>query len=136
VTHEYTILHDATVLTGDEECPRATALAWAADTILAIGETATVRAISRGDSRFIAEAVALADMTRAEAILASFRRPDPTQPARCLEIGEPADLAEVAPRRRAARAASRRGTSPPSGGHEPHATRQGPHGRHDHVRGR
>jgi len=114
MTHEYTILYDATVLTGGEACPRAMALAWAADTILAVGDTATVRAISRGDSRFIAlpgrlitlaparpdtverslrEAVGMADTTGVEAILASFRRPDPTQPARCLEIGEPADLA-------------------------------------------
>jgi hypothetical protein len=114
VTHEYTILYDAIVLTGDEVCPRAKALAWAADTILAIGETAPVRAISRGDSRFIAlpgrlitpaparpdaversprEAVGMADTKGVEAILASFRRPDPTQPVRCLEIGEPADLA-------------------------------------------
>jgi predicted amidohydrolase YtcJ len=114
VTHEYTILYDAIVLTGDEACPRATALAWAADTILAVGETATVRAISRGDSRFIAlpgrlitpaptrphaleqglrEAVALADTARAESILASLGRLAPTDPVRCLRIGELADLA-------------------------------------------
>ena len=114
MTHVYTILYDATVLTGDEECPRATALAWAADTILAIGETATVRAISRGDSRFIAlpgrlitlaparpdaveqslrEAVGMADTKGVEAILASLRRLGPTDPVRRLEIGEPADRA-------------------------------------------
>jgi len=114
VTHEYTILYDATVLTGDEGCPRATALAWAADTILAVGETATVRAISRGDSRFIAlpgrlitllpdrpeaverslrEAVGLADASAADLILASLHRPGPKDPVRRLDIGEPADLA-------------------------------------------
>jgi len=114
VTHEYTILYDATVLTGGEGCPRAMALAWAADTLLAVGDTATVRAISRGDSRFIAlpgrlitpapdrpgavartlrEAVGLADTTRAESILASLGRLAPTDPVRCLQIGELADLA-------------------------------------------
>ncbi len=114
MTHEYTILYDAVVLTGDEACPRATALAWAADTLLAVDDTATVRAISRGDSRFIAlpgrlitpvpdrpdtverslrEAVGMADTTGVEAILASLRRLAPTDPVRCLQIGELADLA-------------------------------------------
>jgi predicted amidohydrolase YtcJ len=63
VTHEYTILTGGVVLaTGaagtvgvadvSDGAP-ATAIAWAEDTILAIGDDTTVRAISRGDSRFI-----------------------------------------------------------------------------------
>ncbi len=54
MTHEYTVLTGGVVLRagpGDAE-PRATAVAWAEDTILAVGGDAEVRAISRGDSRF------------------------------------------------------------------------------------
>lgn len=114
VTHEYTILYDTTVLTGDEACPRATALAWAADTILAVGEATAVRAISRGDSRFMAlpgrsitlapdrpevverglrEAVSRGDKAGVEAILAELGERGERGPARRVEIGEPADLA-------------------------------------------
>jgi hypothetical protein len=84
------------------------------DTILAVGDTATVRAISRGDSRFIAlpgrmvtsapdrpslierslrEAVSLADGDRVRSLLASLRQPDPHGQVRRVEIGELADLA-------------------------------------------
>jgi predicted amidohydrolase YtcJ len=52
VTHEYTILTGGVVLPGGD-APSATAIAWAADTILAIGSDAEVRAISRGDSLFV-----------------------------------------------------------------------------------
>lgn len=114
MTHEYTILYDTSVLTGDQACPRAAALAWAADTILAVGETAAVRAISRGDSRFIAlpgraitlapdrpeiverglrEAVSRGDRVAVEAILAEMRDRGERRPGRRVEIGEAADLA-------------------------------------------
>jgi predicted amidohydrolase YtcJ len=57
VTHEYTILTGGTVLAAglanppDDTLP--TAIAWAEDTILAVGDDAAVLAISRGDSRFV-----------------------------------------------------------------------------------
>lgn len=57
MTHEYTVLTGGVILAhglgarGDH--PPATALAWAEDTILAVGGDAEVRAVSRGDSRFI-----------------------------------------------------------------------------------
>jgi hypothetical protein len=82
VTHEYTILYDALVLTGDPACPRAEAVGIAADTILAVGDTAGVRAISRGDSRFIA-------------LRGRIVTPWPVDPATAarLATAEPADLA-------------------------------------------
>jgi hypothetical protein len=49
VTHEYRILVGGTVIRGAGQ-PDATAIAWAGDTILAIGTDEEVRAISRGDS--------------------------------------------------------------------------------------
>ena len=55
MTHEYTILTGGTILghePTDAEAPRPTAVAWAEDTVLAVGSDAEVRAISRGDSRF------------------------------------------------------------------------------------
>jgi hypothetical protein len=52
VTHEYTILTGGIVVRGDA-APDATAIAWAEDTILAIGSDEAVRSISRGDSRFV-----------------------------------------------------------------------------------
>jgi predicted amidohydrolase YtcJ len=52
VTHEYTILTGGIVVCGGS-APDATAIAWAADTILAVGSDAAVRSISRGDSRFV-----------------------------------------------------------------------------------
>ncbi len=52
MTHEYTVLVAGTVLAGRGR-PPATAIAWAADTILAIGSDTDVRAISRGDSHVV-----------------------------------------------------------------------------------
>jgi hypothetical protein len=52
VTHEYTLLVGGTVMAG-AGMEHATAIAWAADTILAIGTDEEVRAISRGDSHVV-----------------------------------------------------------------------------------
>ncbi len=65
MTHEYTILLGGSVHVtpgrpnagnrpgSSTPAPVATAIAWADDTVLAVGSDAAVRAISRGDSRFI-----------------------------------------------------------------------------------
>jgi hypothetical protein len=52
VTHEYTILTGGVIHAGEPR-PRHTALAWAAGTVLAVGDDASVLAISRGDSRHV-----------------------------------------------------------------------------------
>jgi predicted amidohydrolase YtcJ len=53
MTHEYTLLVGGTVIVG-EGLPDAEAIAWAEDTILALGPEAEVRGISRGDSHVVA----------------------------------------------------------------------------------
>lgn len=52
MTHQYTVATGGIILGGGESSPR-TAVAWAHGTILAVGDDATVRAISRGDSTFV-----------------------------------------------------------------------------------
>ena len=52
MTHLYTLLIGGTVISGGGG-PDATAIAWAEDTILAIGREEDVRAISRGDSHVV-----------------------------------------------------------------------------------
>jgi len=52
MTHEYTLLVGGTVIVGDGE-PDAEAIAWAEDTILALGSEVEVRGISRGDSHVV-----------------------------------------------------------------------------------
>ena len=49
MTHKYTLLVDAVVLPGGG-APDATAIAWAEDTVIAIGNSEDVASISRGDS--------------------------------------------------------------------------------------
>lgn len=51
MTHEYRILTGGTVVRGPDQAD-ATAIAWAEDTIIAIGTDDEVRSISRGDSTF------------------------------------------------------------------------------------
>jgi predicted amidohydrolase YtcJ len=75
VTHEYTLLVGGTVIAGGS-APDAEAIAWAADTILALGSEAEVRAISRGDSHVL-------DLEGA--FVVGLEAP--------LEVGGPADLA-------------------------------------------
>lgn len=53
MTHEYTLLLGGTVITGGTG-PDAAAIAWAADTVLALGTEMEVRSISRGDSHVVA----------------------------------------------------------------------------------
>jgi hypothetical protein len=50
MTHEYTLLVSGIILPGGDE-PACEAVAWAHDTVLAIGRTTEIEAISRGDSR-------------------------------------------------------------------------------------
>lgn len=89
MTHEYTLLLGATVLPGDDR-PACEAIAWAEDTILALGGDAEVRAISRGDSHVL---------TYPGAFVVPLDRP--------LEVGGPADLAVLAADPRAAPAGGR-----------------------------
>lgn len=78
MTHEYTLLVGGVVIAGGGR-PDAQALAWALDTVLAIGSVEEVDAISRGDSTRI-------DLLgRVVAPLAGV-----------LEVGAPADLAVYA----------------------------------------
>lgn len=52
MTHEYTLLVGGVVIPGGT-APDATAIAWAADTVLALGSDEEVLSISRGDSRVV-----------------------------------------------------------------------------------
>jgi imidazolonepropionase-like amidohydrolase len=85
VTHEYVLLVGGTVVAGDR-APEAEAIAWAHDTILAIGPEAVVRAISRGDST-------IHDLGGGWVVpidpAGEFRWP----PSVRLDVGSPADLA-------------------------------------------
>jgi predicted amidohydrolase YtcJ len=85
VTHLYTLLVGGTVIPGAGE-PDVTAIAWADDTVLALGSDRDVRAISRGDSH-------VADLGGATVVPL-----DPDAGARwpaeaTLEVGGRADLA-------------------------------------------
>jgi len=53
VTHEYVIGLSGRIVPRPDIGPASTAIAWAADRILAVGSDAQVRAISRGDSVFL-----------------------------------------------------------------------------------
>jgi predicted amidohydrolase YtcJ len=75
MTHEYTLLVGGTVIVGGAE-PDCEAIAWADDTILALGSEAEVRAISRGDSHVVEIPGAFVRGARAER----------------LEVGDVADL--------------------------------------------
>ena len=52
MTHRYTIMLGGTILPGGDD-PAASALAWAGDTLLAIGSDVSVGEISRGDSHVV-----------------------------------------------------------------------------------
>ncbi len=94
MTHLYTLLIGGTVLPGGGE-PDATAIAWAGDTILAIGTDDEVRAISRGDSH-------LFDLGGACVSPLEPGTDTPSPTGAPLEVGGRADLAVLDrdPRRR------------------------------------
>lgn len=90
MTHRYTILRGGIVLQGaDATTPTATAIAWAAGVVLAIGGDADVSAISRGDSRFV-ELGGASVIPLESAGVARW----PTTAV--LDVGGPADLAILA----------------------------------------
>lgn len=113
MTHEYVIaLHGRIEPVGaDARAGAATAIAWAADRVLAVGPDGIVRSISRGDSTFLdlrgCVVTALpADPARAEALLREVMEVEPARgpadrlveaglldPDSALESGAPADLA-------------------------------------------
>jgi len=113
VTHEYVIALGGTILGADagDAGPRPTAIAWAADHVLAVGPDDVVRAISRGDSTFIdlgacavtaaPAAVDVAERTLRAAVLAGrpfdavkeLERAGQLTPGERLEPGSPAELA-------------------------------------------
>jgi predicted amidohydrolase YtcJ len=84
VTHEYTILTGGIVLPGGHE-PSCSAIAWAGDTILALGGDDEVRAISRGDSHF--------HELHGEVVVPLGAEGVDWPPVGRLEVGGPADLA-------------------------------------------
>lgn len=107
MTHLYTLLVGGTVIPGGDK-PDASAIAWAADTVIAIGGDEEIRAISRGDSHLI-------DLRGAIVVplAAAGKDADATWPADAtLEVGGRADLAVLNsdPRRAHARAHARPAT--------------------------
>ena len=84
MTHLYTLLIGGTVISGRDE-PDASAIAWAADTVIALGKDDEVRGTSRGDSQVI-------DL-RGAFVVALGEGPDVCWPPDAtLEIGGRADL--------------------------------------------
>lgn len=93
MTHRYTLLVGGTVISGRDE-PDSSAIAWAVDTVIALGSDDDVRRMSRGDSHVI-------DL-RGASVVALGEGPDVLWPAEArLEVGGRADLAvlESDPRR-------------------------------------
>ena len=85
MTHRYTLLIRGTVISGRDE-PDVSAIAWAADTVIALGSDDDVRATSRGDSHII-------DLGGAS-VVALGEGPDAHwPPSATLEVGGRADLA-------------------------------------------
>jgi len=85
VTHEYTLLIRGTIISGREEAD-VSAIAWAADTVIALGSDDEVRGTSRGDSRVIDLAGAI--------VVGLGEGPDAHWPPDAtLEVGGRADLA-------------------------------------------
>jgi predicted amidohydrolase YtcJ len=96
VTHHYTLLVGGTVISGRDE-PDASAIAWAEDTVLALGGDDEVRAISRGDSRVV-------DLEGASVIPLGAGSDAGWPVAATLEVGGGADLAVLSGDPRSTRA--------------------------------
>jgi predicted amidohydrolase YtcJ len=88
VTHLYTLLVGGTVITGRDE-PDVSAIAWAADTVIALGSDEEVREISRGDSHMI-------DLGGASVVALDGSKDPRWPPDATLEVGGRADLAVLA----------------------------------------
>ena len=84
MTHEYVLLVGGTVVRGGG-APDASAIAWAADTVIAIGTDAEVRSISRGDS-FVVD-------LRGATVVPIEGGDDAWSPGATLRIGDPASFA-------------------------------------------
>jgi hypothetical protein len=99
MTHEYVIGLSGLVGRRVGAEPAPTAVAWAADRVLAVGSDVAVRSISRGDSVFLDLAgcwvTALPDdpAFASGGTSGSADRPEPAALARPIEPGDPADLA-------------------------------------------
>jgi len=93
VTHRYTLLIRGTVISGRDE-PDVSAIAWAADTVIALGSDDDVRRTSRGDSH-------VSDLRGASVVALGEGQDVVWPPDATLEVGGRADLAVLAsdPRR-------------------------------------
>jgi len=96
VTHRYTLLVGGTVISGREE-PDVSAIAWADDTVLALGSDADIRRISRGDSHVV-------DLAGAFVLPLGDGHGASLPAVATLAVGGPANLAIVAKDPRRARA--------------------------------
>lgn len=85
MTHRYTLMVGGTILPGADE-PVASAIAWAGDTILALGSDAAVGEISRGDSHVI-------ELRGAYVVPVDEDGGDTWPGAVTLEVGSPASFA-------------------------------------------
>jgi len=85
VTHQYTLLVNGAIITG-RGAPDASAIAWAGDTVIAVGEDDGVRGISRGDS-LVVDLDGLTVVPIGHGPVAAW----PTDAT--LEVGGPANLA-------------------------------------------
>lgn len=114
MTHEYVIALSGTIHSALDSAETPTAVAWAADHVLAVGADEVVRSISRGDSTFLdlggCHVTALpSDPERADLLVREsglMTGPDLSRmlmttgwldPGSGLETGSPADLAFWAP---------------------------------------
>ncbi len=88
MTHRYTILVRGTVISGPDD-PAVTAIAWADDTVIALGSDDDVRGISRGDSHVI-------DLAGAVVVPLGVGADAYWPPDARLEVGGRADLAVMA----------------------------------------
>lgn len=100
MTHRYTLLVGGTVIAGAGR--HCTAIAWADDTIIALGTDDEVRAVSRGDSQLV-------DLRGAVVVPYAEGAGGPVSIDATLEVGGPADLALLSgdPRRVEATAVER-----------------------------